>query len=76
MQLPSRDQKIVHRNQNTLPPRLLSQPYHEVEVCRGREVSEAKVSVGPFFDTRADYLRVPVRERLFEILASARVPML
>ena len=24
---------IVHKNQKTLPPRLLSQPYHEVEVC-------------------------------------------
>ena len=42
--------KIVRKNQNTLPPRLLSQPYHEVEVCRGREVSEAKVIMGPFFD--------------------------
>ena len=30
---------IVPKNQNTLPPRLLSQPYHEVEECRGREVS-------------------------------------
>ena len=32
--------KIVRKNQNTLPPHLLSQPYHEVEVCRGRDVSE------------------------------------
>ena len=46
--------KIVHKFQNTLPPRLLSQPYHEVEVCRGREVSEAKVTIGPFFDNCAD----------------------
>ena len=46
--------KIVRKNQNTLPPRLLSQPYHEIEVCRGREVSEAKVTMGPFFDNRAD----------------------
>ena len=45
---------IVPRNQNTLPPRLLSQPYHEIEVCRRREVSEAKVTMGPFFDNRAD----------------------
>ena len=45
--------KIGHRNQNTLPPRLLSQPYHEVEVCREREVSGAKVTLGPFFDNRA-----------------------
>ena len=47
--------KVVHKNQNTLPPRLLSQPYHEVEVCRGREVTEAKVTMGPFFDNRADF---------------------
>ena len=48
--------KIVRKNQNTLPPHLLSQPYHEVEVCRGREVSEAKVTMGPFFDNRADII--------------------
>ena len=55
-------------HQNTLPPRLLSQPYHEVEVCRGREVSEAKVTMGPFFDNRVDIIwRVPARERLVNI---------
>ena len=48
--------KVVRKNQNTLPPHLLSQPHHEVEVCRGREVSEAKVTVGPFFDNRADII--------------------
>ena len=48
--------KIVRKNQNALPPHLLSQPYHEVEVCRGREVSEAKVTMGPFFDNRADII--------------------
>ena len=37
--------KIVRKNQNTLPPHLPSQPFHEVEVCRGREVSEAKVTM-------------------------------
>ena len=46
--------KIVRKNQNTLPPHLLSQQCCEVEVCRGREVSEAKVTMGPFFDNRAD----------------------
>ena len=46
---------IVH-NQTTLPPHLLSQPYHEVEVCRGQEVSKAKVTMGPFFDNRADII--------------------
>ena len=45
---------FVRKNQNTLPPHLLSQPCHKVEVCRGREVSEAKVTMGPFFDNRAD----------------------
>ena len=40
----------------TLPPRLLSQPYHEAEVCRGRDVSEAKVTMGRFFDNRADMI--------------------
>ena len=48
--------KIVRKNQNTLPPHLPSQPFHEVEVCRGREVSEAKVTMGPFFDNRADII--------------------
>ena len=57
--------KIAHKNQNTLPPRFLSQPYHEVEVCRGREASEAK---DPFFDKRADIIRrVPARERLVNV---------
>ena len=48
--------KIVRKNQNTLPPHLPSQPFHEVEVCRRREVSEAKVTMGPFFDIRVDII--------------------
>ena len=40
---------IVPKYQTTMPPHLLGQPYHEVEVCLGREVSEAKVTMGPFF---------------------------
>ena len=48
--------KIVRKNQNTLPPHFLSQPYQEVEVCRGREVSDVKVTTGPFFDNRADII--------------------
>ena len=47
---------IVRKNQNTMPPHLLSQPCHEVEVCRGKEVSEAKVTMVPFFDNRADII--------------------
>ena len=45
---------IVHKNQTTMPPHLLSHPCHEVEVCRGNEVSEAKVTMVPFSDNRAD----------------------
>ena len=48
--------KTAHKNQNTLSPRLLSQPLHKVEVCRGREVSEVKVTMGPFSDNRADII--------------------
>ena len=56
--------KIMRKNQTILPPHLLSQPHHEVEACRGREASEAKVTMGPFFDNRADIIwEVPVRDR-------------
>ena len=48
--------KIVRKNQTILPEHLLSQPHPEVEECRGREASEAKVTVGPFFDNRADII--------------------
>ena len=47
----------MHKNHNPKPPHLLSHPHHEVEVCRGREVSGAKVTMVPFFDNRADYLK-------------------
>ena len=50
------ESKTVHKNQNTLSPRLLSQPLHKVEVSRGREVSEAKVAMGPFFAISADII--------------------
>ena len=37
------------------PERTASEaPFHQVEVCRGREAPEAKVTMGPFFDNRAD----------------------
>ena len=66
VQFPSRDTRS-RTNQNTLPPGFLSQAYHEVEVCRGREVSEAKVTMGPFFESSADIIwRVPARERSCE----------
>ena len=44
---------IVHKNQTTMPPHFLSHPCHEVVVCRRKEVSEAKVTMVPFFDNRA-----------------------
>ena len=36
---------IVHKNQNTTPPHFLSHPSHEAEVCRGKEVSVANVTM-------------------------------
>ena len=48
---------IVYKNQNTQAPGLLSQPYHEVEVCRRREVSKAKVTMVPFSENRGKYLK-------------------
>ena len=48
--------KIIRKNQNTKPPHILSHPCHEVEVCQGKEVSEAKVTMVPFFDNRADII--------------------
>ena len=47
---------IVPKNWTTMPPHLLSHPCLEVEVCRGKEVSEAKVTMVPFFDNRADII--------------------
>ena len=47
---------IVRKNQNTLPPHLLIRPCQEVEVCRGKEVLEVKVTMVPFFDDRADII--------------------
>ena len=47
---------IVPKNQNTLPPRLPSHLSHEVEVCRRKEVSKAKVTMVPFSDNRADII--------------------
>ena len=38
--------KIVRKNQNTLPPRLLGQPHHEVEVCRGQRSLRSKSNHG------------------------------
>ena len=60
--------RIVHKIQNTLPPRLISRPYHEVEVCLGREVSETKLTMVPFFDSFEDIIwKLHVLERLVHI---------
>ena len=37
---------IVPKNRHRMPPHLLSQPYHEVEACRRKEVSKAKSNHG------------------------------
>ena len=59
---------IVHKNQTTMPPRLLSHPCHEVEVCRRKEVSNLKVNMVPFSDNRADIIwKVLARDRLVNI---------
>ena len=42
--------------ETTMPPHLLSHLCHEVEVCRRREVSKAKVTMVPFSDNRADII--------------------
>ena len=65
--------KIVRKNQKTLPPPLLSQPHHEVEVFRGREVSEAKITMGPFFDNPQISFEKYVHANVLWTLASSRV---
>ena len=47
---------IVHKNQNSMPPHLPSHLCHDVLVCRGKEVSEAKVTMVPIFDNLADII--------------------
>ena len=49
--------KIVRKNQNTLPPHLSSQPFHEEELCQTGEASEAKITMDPFFDNRVDIIQ-------------------
>ena len=68
--------KIARKNQNTLPPHFLSQPYHEVEVCRGREVSEAKVTWVHSSTTVEIPFERYLHANVLWILASARMPIL
>ena len=42
---------IVPKNQTTLPPHHPNHPSHEVEVCRRKGVSKAKVTTVPFSTT-------------------------
>ena len=59
---------IVHKNRHRKPPHLLSHQWHEVEVCRRKEVFEAKVILVSSFDNRADTVwKVPPRDRLVSI---------
>ena len=45
---------IMHKNRHRKPPHHLSPLCHEVEVCRGKEVSQANATLVWFFDNRAD----------------------
>ena len=59
---------IVPKNQTTMPPHLPSHPCHEVEVYRRRDVSEAKVTVVPLSNNRADMIwRVLACDRLVNV---------
>ena len=59
---------IVPKNQDTLPPRLPSYQWREVEVCRRKEISKAKLTVVPFSDNRADIIwRVFAGDRLVDV---------
>ena len=54
---------IVHQNRHRKPFHPLSHQWHEVEVSRGKEVSETKVILVSFFDNRADTIFKSVRTR-------------
>ena len=59
---------IVHNNQTTMPPHLLSHPCNEVEVCRRKEVFKAKVTMVPFSNNREDIIwRGLARDRFVNI---------
>ena len=62
------EQRSCAKTQNTEPSHLLSQQWHEVEVCRWKEVSRAKVILISFFDHRVDTIwKVLARDRLVSI---------
>ena len=59
MQFPALRVTIVRNHQNTKPPHLPSHPFHEVEVCRRKEVSNSKVTMVPFSDNQGTCTRSP-----------------
>ena len=65
---------IMQQNRHRMPPHLPSHPCHEVEVCRGREVSVAKVTMAPFFDNRADAVAPAIADRSEGFLHRAAPP--
>ena len=75
LQFPLRDPRSCAKTRTHCRHTLWANRITRSEVCRGREVSEAKVTIGPFFDSRADIVwKVPARERLVNI--GVRVPLL
>ena len=59
---------IVHHNRHRKPLHPLSHQWHEVEVRREKEASEAEVRQAKFFDNRADTIwRVLVRDHFASI---------
>ena len=59
---------IVHQNRHRKPLHPLSHQRHEVEVRREKEASEAKVTMVPFFDHRAEiFEKVLVRDHFVSI---------
>ena len=76
LQFPPRKPRSCAKTQNALPPHLLSQPLHEVEVCRRKEVSEAKVTMVHSSTTVQILLEWYLYANVLWILASAWVPIL
>ena len=59
---------IVNKNRHRKPPHFLSRHQHEAEVCREKEVSEAKVTLVWFFDNHANTSwKVLARDRLVSV---------
>ena len=70
-----RESDRAQKHEHT-PPHLLHQSYHEVEVWRRREVSEAKVTVGPFFGNRANIVKCSCTRTSCEYWRPPECPLL